>query len=307
MTFPSIRVNAQVLALSLVLALGLWYMVTVRERLEVQAEVSLNYRGMPENLMVREGLLRSFTVQLRGPKTLIGNLDTRKLSYSVDLSSLQKGVNTITLSAPSRLTESRAISVTALFPDRFTLEAEAIMERTVPLNTKFKAFGLAAMLKAENLRAVPGSVTIRGPESLVKKTASITLEVPVDPEASAGDHERSLSVNTPPHVTASPGTVTVRYSIAGTRLRLELERTPLIGADDAQRWLVVPKKVLLLVELPEALAANKSYLDKIRVLVDTGALPPGGKSSVKPSVEIPEGARLLGISPGELSVTSVGK
>ncbi|MDR2695649.1 MAG: hypothetical protein LBC79_04640, partial [Deltaproteobacteria bacterium] len=84
MVFSDLKMNWRILLLSFALACGLWYAVTVRDRLEVQAEVTLNYRGMPEQLMVRDGMLKSFTVQVRGPRELIKSLDTRMLTHLVD-------------------------------------------------------------------------------------------------------------------------------------------------------------------------------------------------------------------------------
>jgi len=306
MTFADIKFNWQILLLSFVLACGLWYTVTVRDRLEVQAEVILNYRGMPENLMIRDGMLKSFTVQLRGPRELVRSLDTKMLTYLVDLSHLHRGTNVIALSAPFTVAESRALDVMGLVPNQLVLEAEAVMESTVPLEPRFKSPTLAQALKAENLHVRPAAVNVRGPESVIKKLDSLKLDVPLE-MAATGDYQLSLPVNTPPQVTAMPSTVLVQYSIVGKRSIAELERVPLLDAKSSQPYQIAPKKVALTVELPEGLAGNKTYLEKIRVVINTKDLPLAGSGEVKPSVELPEGARLVGISPAKLRVTKHGK
>jgi len=306
MTFADIKINWQILLLSFVLASGLWYAVTVRERLAVQAEVALNYRGMPENLMVREGLLKTFTVHLRGPKEMVKNLDSRMLTYSVDLSPLRRGTNVIVLSAPRAMAENRALDVLGLVPNQLVLEAEAIMENTVLLEPRFSSPALAQALKAENLHASPDSVSIRGPESAIRKIQSLKLDVPLEP-AATGEHRLLLPVSTPAQVTATPGTVLVRYSIAGARVSLELERTPFLDAKSSQPYRITPQKVALTVDLPTGLKDNKSYLEKIRVVINVKDVPFSGSGEVKPSVELPEGARLVGISPAKLNVTKVSK
>ena len=302
-----IKVNWQILALSFALAAGLWYVVTVRDRLEVQAEVSLHYRGMPENLMVRDGLLKSFTVQLRGPKEMVKCLDTKMLSYSVDLSDLHRGTNLIPLAAPYTLVNSRALDVMGFSPGHLSLEVESVLERTVPLDLRFTLPALAQALKAENLRAAPPTVTVRGPESEVRKLTSLPLEVPIDPDATENEYERSLSVGTHAQVTVSPGTVRVYYSMAGKRSVINVERTPLANIKNRQRFKIVPAKVALTVELPESLAANKSYLDKIQGLVIVHSVTATSSLKIKPVVELPEGARLVSINPTELTVTNTGK
>ena len=307
MNFSDIRINWQILLLSFGLACGLWHTVTVRDRLEVQAEVALNYRGIPDHLMVRDGMLKSFTVQVRGPRELVKSLDTRMLTYSVDLSHLRRGTNVIALAAPRTMTESRALEVMGLVPNQLMLEAEGMLESVVPLEPRFSVPVLAQALKAENLHAIPVSVSLRGPENVIRQIHSLKLDVPLDATAT-GEYQLSLTVSTPPQVTAAPGTVLVRYSVAGKRALVELERMPALDAKKSSPpFRITPQKVALTVELPEGLAGDKSYLEKIRVVIDAKDLPLSGSGEAKPSVELPEGARLVGISPAKLDVTKSGK
>jgi len=305
MTFPDLKISWQILLLSFVLACGLWYGVTVRERLEVQAEVSLTYRGMPDNLMVRDGLLKSFTVLLRGPKALIKNLDTSMLTYAVDLTHLRSGRNVIALSAPRTMAESRALSVMELVPNQLVLEVEGVMENTVPLEPQFSPPTLAQVLKAKNLHVNPASVSVRGPESVIRRIGSLKLDVPLEPAAS-GKYQLQLSVNTPAQVTAAPSTVLVRYDIAGTRALVELERVPQLDVKTSQPYRITPQKVALTVELPEELLTDKRYLEKIRVVVNVQDIPRLGSDELTPFVELPEGARLMHIAPAKLNVTKNG-
>ena len=39
-------------------AVGMWYVVSVRDRLEVQLEVGIEYNGIPPGLVVTDGLVR---------------------------------------------------------------------------------------------------------------------------------------------------------------------------------------------------------------------------------------------------------
>jgi len=306
MTFSDIKSNLQILLLSLVLACGLWYAVTVRDRLEVQAEVTLNYRSMPEQLMVRDGMLKSFTVHVRGPKELIKSLNTRMLTYLVDLSHLRRGTNVIALSAPFVMAESRALEVLALEPNQLVLEAVGMMESVVPLEPRFNSPTLAQALKAEELRVSPASVSVRGPEDVIKKMNSLPLDVPLE-QAATGNYRLSLPVTTPQQVTAVPGTVVVQYSVAGKRTLVDFERAPLLDVKNSQAYQITPPVVTLKVELPESLRDSKSYIEEIRVNISVKDLPPSGSGEVRPSVALPEGARLVGISPARLNVTKSGK
>lgn len=307
MAMPKISINKQILALSFILAVGLWYVVTVRERQEVRIEVALHYRSLPENLAPVERPQNNFSVVLRGPKELIRSLNTKTLTTSVDLSSLRKGSNVIPLSAPAELLNSRAIDVLGLFPGQLVIEAESVLERTVPLQPKFAAPALAQALKAEKLRVEPAEVVIRGPESVIRRIAALPLEVPLDPAAAIGEHGFSSPVVVPARVICMTGTVRARYTVAGRRVVVEMERAPVINQRNAPNCRMHPPKVLLRVEMPEGFTENRNYLDKIRVLVGVQHLAAGASAGVRPSVELPEGSRLLGITPAELTVTINGK
>ena len=58
--------------LSLVIATGLWYLVVGRDHVETQVELRVEYRGLPEGLIIREGMVNHISVRLRGSAELQG-------------------------------------------------------------------------------------------------------------------------------------------------------------------------------------------------------------------------------------------
>ena len=303
----SYNINWQILLLSFVLACGLWYGITVRDRLEMQAEINLSYKNMPENLLVREGLGKNYVVQLRGPRELIKNLDTKTLSHVVDLSVLRPGSNSITLGAPRALVESRAIEVMAIYPPVLVLEVEQELEKSVPLELKFASPSLAQALKVDGLLANVDAIVLRGAESLLKKVTKIAVEVPIESDVTQGKVELVVPVPAPAQLAAQPDVLLVSYTVVGTRTLLELERVVLTDARNPRSYTIDPPKLRLQVELPESLATNKNYLAKIRVVAAVQNLLPGQSQIIKPLVELPEGAHLAGISPTELKIGNTAK
>ncbi|MDE7063916.1 MAG: YbbR-like domain-containing protein, partial [Desulfovibrionaceae bacterium] len=89
--------NWLILALAFLSALLMWYTVTVRDRLEVQLEVRLDYRGVPENMVVVDGLINKMSIRLRGPEALVRSITPQNLNQVVNLSKLKKGTNVIPL------------------------------------------------------------------------------------------------------------------------------------------------------------------------------------------------------------------
>ena len=72
-------VNWKYLLISLGMALLLWYTVNAREQIERVVEVRLDYKGLPEGLVVTSGQVSKITVRLRGPMELLRSLSSREL------------------------------------------------------------------------------------------------------------------------------------------------------------------------------------------------------------------------------------
>ena len=51
--------------LSVVIATALWYMVSIRDRIEMQIDVSIDYIGIPKNLIVTDGRYYSYAEEGR--------------------------------------------------------------------------------------------------------------------------------------------------------------------------------------------------------------------------------------------------
>lgn len=87
------------LLVAVLAAVSMWYVVSVRERLEAQLEVTLDYYGIPANLVITDGLINKAVVRLRGPETLLRSVTQSKLIQAVNLSHIKKGVTMVPLTA----------------------------------------------------------------------------------------------------------------------------------------------------------------------------------------------------------------
>ena len=99
---PSLRRLARRLPLmagSLALAIGFWYFVAVREKIEIGYPVTLVYERFPSRLVI-DGPPLSAYVRLRGPRETVGSLDPQQLRVRVDVSAAREGDNTLPLAGP---------------------------------------------------------------------------------------------------------------------------------------------------------------------------------------------------------------
>jgi hypothetical protein len=80
-----------------------------------------------------------------------------------------------------------------------------------------------------------------------------------------------------------------------------------MDAKASRQCRITPQKMTLTVELPAGQKDNKSYLEKIRVVINAKDIPLSGSGEVRPVVELPEGASLVHMVPALLHVTTNGK
>ena len=87
------------LLVAFAVAVGMWYVVSVRDRLEVQLEVGIEYNGIPSGLVVTDGLVSKVQVRLRGPEILLRSISSRSLTEAINLSNIKKGTTIVPLTS----------------------------------------------------------------------------------------------------------------------------------------------------------------------------------------------------------------
>lgn len=289
------------LLMAFLAALAMWYMVTISDRLDAQVEVRLDYKSIPENLVVMDGLVNKVTVRIRGPQTLVRSINPQDMSQVINLSRLKKGSNVIPL-VPEKLESNiRAFEVLEVVPPRLTIEVDALMERTLPIKPVLKSQLTNSVLTVDAITVTPPSITVRGPESLVGSMRNVNLTIPIDPTAAAGIHSQVFALDLPSLVTATPGAVKVQYTITSGRKEVLLQRDIVVDAADRRKYTVSPGSITLRVEVPEALSKNTAFLNKVRLTVTPPAMQTGSSELVTVYVETPDGMQLL--DPVHSSVT----
>lgn len=295
------------MGVALVIAAVMWYTVSVRDRIEGQIEVNINYYGIPSNLVVTSGLLNKITVRLKGPEALLRSLPRERLTDAISLASIKRGVTVVPIPTQHLSPAFRAFEIIDVQPPKLVVTADTIMERSVPVRAIADSPLKGGALTVENITVYPATVVLRGPESVVSGISNIPLSIPVDPKAAGTTVQVNMTLDTPSFVTSQPASVRVDYTITSGRTVISRRCPVHVTQDSGHRYSVEPKEVELLVEVPEALAKSSSYLGKI----DVSALPPlldaGESRRVKLRTRLPEGMALLNSSPEEVKITRLKK
>ncbi len=296
------RINITVLLLSLCLAIVCWYVVAVNNRIDVQLSVRLDYKNMPDNLVVIDGLVNTITVRLRGPETLLRPLTSQALTYAIDLSFLHKGENIHNLMPTVWSGAMRAFEVLEVNPPQLSIVADSVRERNLRVQAIVSSFLHDSALKVANINVSPSNIVVRGPESVVRAMQDVSAIVQIDPNSPAGNYNKNIFLQVPVHVSASPSSVNVSYTMEGERTVINLERDIIIDAQVQEHYTIDQENLLLTVEVPAALQDNYVYLQDLSVSVTPPLLEIGQSMSVPLYVILPEGMTLVRSVPRTVTI-----
>lgn len=291
------RIQTVLFALiSLVIATGLWYIVVGRDHVETQVELRVEYRGLPDGLIIREGMVNHISVRVRGSAELLRYLHSRDLFYTVDLSAVQRGATALPLAVDS-IPEFKAFEILEIMPNRLVLEADALTERVVPLEHKLLPLPEDSPYLISHPILEPSFVTVKGPETQVNSMERLVVVYNPAKNASEGPHEANVAIVAPPQVEVTPPVTTLRYALEVKTTNVTLTRDILLDSENS-RYNVSPGIATVEISVPEALAEDKDYLDAVRVIVrEPASLPQGDSVEIPPIVMLPSDATLVSIKP----------
>ncbi len=286
--------------LSFVIASGLWYFVVGRDHIDTQIDLRVEYRGLPSGLTILDGAVSQLSVSLRGSEELLKGIRSRGMTYTVDLSSVQKGANQF----PVQLSElpefkDRGVEIVEVSPSRIVLQIDAVLERIVFLEQRILPLPKDSPYVVSRVSLTPSSVTVKGAESRIGTLEKLAT-VPHDPSknASEGRHTEQIAVNAPAHVEVTPPVATLSYYITpktvSVRRHLPVEIEGVEGDFEFS-----PSEVDVVLNVPEKQSTNQEYTKNLHVLVrNAGNILPGASQYLPVTlVGLPEHAYIASTLP----------
>lgn len=280
---------------SVLVATAMWYTVSVRDRIEAQFEVSIDYTGIPKGLIVTDGLINKVVVRMRGPETLLRSLNTQHLNQQIDLSLIKKGVTIVPLTTERLAGYYRAFEVLDVQPPRLVVKADNVVEKAVAVQPVMSSPLKSGALTVEKVTVTPPMVTLWGPESVVSEIPNLRLPVVLDPKAAGTTVTQNLPLDSPGLVSVTPKSVRVTYTITSSRVNVDRRYRIKLDTQKPDQYTLTPKDVVLTVEVPDALARSSAYLNSLSVRVTPPTdLAPGETREITLRYVVPEGMSLRG-------------
>jgi YbbR domain-containing protein len=280
------------------LAVVLWYGVSGSEKIESQIEVRVDYRGLPQGLVVRSGLVNKVSVRVRASAGMLPALTSRDYAFHLDLSDVRKGENILAVNM-AYLPFRSGIEVIEVTPSRIFLDVDTVGTKVLPVEAQ-----IMTELSEDHVAHVslsPAEITVTGPSIVLDGMTEITVQIPVEKPNQIGENTFTRLLPLPDGVDASPSEVKVTLTMDIKRKLVKVTRTVQMTAPPDISRFIQPDKVNIDVDMPESLAAKAAANKDIRAFVqltpydlDNAALPV--------QVELPAGAELIAVDPPSVTV-----
>jgi diadenylate cyclase len=162
---------------SLLLAIGLWTVVSGDPIAEVEMKVPIEFHNLPDNLEIDSASFTEAQIRVRGPERVIHRLQAADLHAEIDLASVRPGERTFDLTG-RQVRVPRDLEVVQIIPGQFHLSFDDRETRTVEVRPRVTG-NFASGLRVKQVTADPSSVMITGPRRRVEAVEDATTD-PVD-------------------------------------------------------------------------------------------------------------------------------
>ncbi len=279
--------------ISVSLALVMWFVLSGTGKSVGTFDVRLEYRGLPQNMVITNQLVNSISVRVSGSAGLMRTFNNRNHVYPVDLSSITRGENRINISK-DKLPFRGATDITVVDSAQILVVADSVENKVVPLILKLR--GDAPMDYTVSADTTVSTVTVRGAASVIKSIKHIDLSVEIPEQLSIGSKQITKVLPFPDGITLKPSEINVTLYTDISRQKVKVTRNIVVDHTSGLKGTVSPQNVKIELEMPNSTAHNAADNDEIIafVKVKSGSLT-NGKVAVQ--VTLPKLAKLVHIEP----------
>jgi YbbR domain-containing protein len=169
--------NLGLKALSVALALSLWFYVTYRGQSEMVVDAPVEFKNVPKEMEIMKQSLKKVNLSIRGHERILRSLRPMDSRVVVDLSNAKKGEAVLSLDNDD-VVSPRSVQVLRMDPTsvKVTLDQSArkiVAVKAYLIGTPEKGFRVAS------IRIDPSSVAIEGSETEISRVAFLRTE-PLD-------------------------------------------------------------------------------------------------------------------------------
>lgn len=294
------KVNWQYRIIAVVLALFFWYLISGQEKVEIWLNVPVEIASLPSDHVIRSGMVGSIRVRCRGTSTILSRLETGRLSYTLDLSGVGKGVNEIALD-PKNINLPRAVDVVDITPSSLELEIDSLETKTVPVRVNWQAY-ISSDFELREVLVEPKNVRISGSARILDRIEEIeTRHIEIRDEAPRRIIKK-VSLDLFPETESSVTEVLVEFSFGPILEEIWVRKPVDVFADEGVEYDIDPDHIRANLALPKSLLRTQNWRDQINYYIWVSQEMEPGEYEIEVMADLPRDAELREKRPETVTV-----
>jgi YbbR domain-containing protein len=170
--------------LSLLLATGLWFLISPDERpAEVAVRAPIVFQNVPPALEISTEAIPEAQIRVRGPDRLVRQLRNNDVHAEIDLSGAQPGERTYDLTS-QQVRHPRDLAIVQVVPSQLHIAFDTRLTREVEVHARVTG-SFADGEQISRVDVDPAKITITGPRHHVERVDAATTD-PVDASGTRG-------------------------------------------------------------------------------------------------------------------------
>ena len=170
--------------LSLVLATGLWFLISPDEQpAEVALRAPIVFQHVPSQLEISSEMVPEAQIRVRGPERVIRQLQANEIHAEIELADAKAGDRTFDLTS-QQVRHPRDVTVVQVVPSQLHLSFDTRLTREVEIHPRVTG-SFADGEQIVKVDADPQRITITGPRHHVEKIDAATTD-PIDATGTRG-------------------------------------------------------------------------------------------------------------------------
>lgn len=170
--------------MSLLLATGLWFMISRDEQpAEVAVRAPIVFQHVPVDLEISTESVPETQIRVRGPERIIRGLRANEIQAEIDLAGVQPDERTFELT-PQQVRHPREIHVMQIVPSQLHLSFDTRMTREIEVHPRVTGT-FPSGEQIVKVDADPSRITITGPRHHVERIDSASTD-PIDATGTRG-------------------------------------------------------------------------------------------------------------------------
>ena len=162
--------------MSLLLATGLWFMISRDEQpAEVAVRAPIVFEHVPSDLEVSSESIPEAQIRVRGPERVIRQLKTNDVQAEIDLAGVKPQDRTFDLTS-QQVRHPREVSVVQIVPSQIHLAFDTRLIREVEVHPRVTG-NFASGDQIVKVQADPSLITITGPSHHVERIEAATTDL----------------------------------------------------------------------------------------------------------------------------------